>query len=365
METKELEQMLVSMTRAGASSLHLIPGHAPCVRVQGKFIHSEYDDLAADAIEDLTRDLLFEDHRARLDRDGQVEVLYVSRARQRFRTTVLKQECGLSLLLRPVPDNAPKLTELQMPPQVASFVQYRNGLVMVTGSFGSGKSTTMAALVDQFNHETACHVATIEDPIEYLHPQGLALLHQREIGPHVKDYATGIQQAMRIGAEVIFISELSDGVALSAALDAVESGSLVLAGFDASSVVGACMELPMLMSEADRARTRVRLAESLRAVTTQALLPCAHQQGRVPMVEVLISNSAVKAAISEGDYKVLPAIMDRCRGLGMQTADVALRALLSQHLITPEEAMQHAANREHVLTRGSTSSVGGSARSLF
>ncbi|MGE3173896.1 MAG: type IV pilus twitching motility protein PilT [Planctomycetota bacterium] len=352
MDTKELEQMLGAMTRAGASSLHLIPGHAPCVRVQRKFVQSEHDTVSSVAIDELTRDLLFEDHRARLRRDGQVDVLYVARSGQRFRTTVLQQEQGLALLLRPVPEQPPQLQELQLPPQVGSFVQYRSGLVLITGFFGSGKSTTLAALVDRFNHETARHVVTIEDPIEYLHPQGQALLHQRELGPHVRDYVTGIRQAMRLGAEVVVISELNDGETLNAALDAVESGCLVLAGFDASSVVGACMELPMLVPHEERPRMRVRFAAALRAVTAQTLLPCAHQQGRVPMVEILINNSAVKTAIRQGNYKELPSIMNRCRGLGMQTSDVALRGLLSHHLITPEEAIQHAINRDLVLARG-------------
>jgi twitching motility protein PilT len=351
MDTKVLEQMLTAMTRAGASSLHLIPGQTPCVRVQRKFVHTEHEVVEKTSIDELTRDLLFDDHRARLQRDGQVDVLYVSRTGRRFRTTVLRQEQGLALLLRPVPEAPPQLQELQLPPQVASFVQFRSGLVLITGFFGSGKSTTLAALVDRFNHETARHVVTIEDPIEYLHPQGQALLHQREIGPHVRDYETGIRQSMRLGAEVIVLSELADGQTMNAALDAVESGCLVLAGFDATSVVGACMELPMLVPMEDRPRMRVRLAAAMRAITTQTLLPCAHQQGRVPMVEVLINNSAVRTAIRQGSYKELPVIMNRCRGLGMQTSDVALRGLLAQHLITPEEAMQHAQNRDQVLAR--------------
>src|SRR5215510_2610735 len=353
MDTKELEQMLGAMTRAGASSLHLIPGQAPCVRVQRKFVQSEHAVVQAAAIDELTRDLLFEDHRARLRRDGQVDVLYVARTGQRFRTTVLRQERGLALLLRPVPENPPQLHELQLPPQIGSFVHYRSGLVLVTGFFGSGKSTTLAALVDRFNHETARHVVTVEDPIEYLHPQGQALLHQREIGPHVTDYETGIRQAMRLGAEVIVLSDLDSGRTLDAVLDAVESGCLVFAGFDASSVVGACMELPLLAAEEDRSRARTRLAAALRAVTAQTLLPCAHQQGRVPMVEILINNSAVRATLRQGNYHELPAIMNRCRGLGMQTSDVALRSLLARHLISPEEAVQHAINRDQVLTRGS------------
>src|SRR5262249_2041144 len=152
----------------------------------------------------------------------------------------------------PVPETPPQLHDLQLPPQIGSFVHYRSGLVLVTGFFGSGKSTTLAALVDRFNHETARHVVTIEDPIEDLHPPGRALRHHGEIGPHVTDYEVGIRQAMRLGAEVVVLSDLDNGRTLDAVLDAVESGCLVFAGFDASSVMGACMELPMLAAEEDR-----------------------------------------------------------------------------------------------------------------
>ncbi|MEQ1630788.1 MAG: ATPase, T2SS/T4P/T4SS family [Planctomycetota bacterium] len=352
MDTKELERMLAAMTRAGASSLHLLPGHSPCVRVQRRFVKSEHPVVEPAAIDELLRDLLFEDHRARLRRDGQVDVLYVARTGQRFRTTVLQQEAGLAMLLRPIPDMPPQLDELGLPQQVASLLQFQNGLVLVAGSFGSGKSSTLAALVDRFNKETTRHVVTIEEPIEYLHPQGTALLHQREVGAHVRDCAVGVRQAMRLGAEVVFVSEIQDAATLDAVLDAAESGCLVFAGFDSSSVVGACMDLPTLVAQDQRERVRSRLATALRAVTAQTLLPCAHQQGRVPMVEVLINNTAARVAIRAGAFDELPAIMHRCRGLGMQTVDAALRNLLARHVITPEEAMQHAVHRDHVIARG-------------
>src|SRR5262249_25292803 len=155
-------------------------GHRPCIRLQRQFVQSEHEVVTAAYVEEITRDLLFDDHRQRLRRDGQVEVLYVAHSGKRFRTTVMQQEAGLALLLRPVPDAPPHLAELELPAQITSFVQYRSGLVLITGFFGSGKSTTLAALVDRFNHETSRQVVSLEDTIEFLHPQGQALLHQRE-----------------------------------------------------------------------------------------------------------------------------------------------------------------------------------------
>ncbi len=351
MDAKELERMLASMARAGASSLHLLPGHPPCVRVQRRFVQSEQGIVEPADIEALLGDLLFEDHRERLAKQGQVDILYYARTGQRYRATVLRQEQGLAMLMRPIPEAPPQLRDLQLPQQVGQFVELQHGIVLVAGSFGSGKSATLAALVDAFNQGTSRHVVTVEDPIEYLHPQGRALLHQREVGAHVPDCASGVRQALRMGAEVVFVSEIHEAATLLAVLDAAESGCMVFAGFDASSVVSACTEIEKLAPQDQREHVRARFATAMRAVTAQTLLPCAHQQGRVPMVEVLTDNSAAREALQDGRADDLPAIMHRCRGLGMQTVDAALRGLLARHLVTPEEALQHAVNRDQILVR--------------
>jgi twitching motility protein PilT len=353
MDKQNLDELLATMVRAGASSLHLIPGRPPCVRVQRRFLVSEVAPVSASDIEELTRDFLFEDHRVRLQLSGHVEVLFVSRNGQRFRTTVMQQGTGLSMLMRPVAARPARLDELELPQQIGGFTRFRSGLVVVTGFFGAGKSTTLAAMVDKINQETTRNVVTLEDPIECLHPPAQALLHQREVGVHVDTFANGIKQAVRVGADVIAVADLDDAATLDAALTAVESGCLVLAAFEASSVVGACQELPHLLPFEQRPRTRMRLAMCLRAMAAQTLLPRSHNQGRVALVEILLSNASVRLAIRNNQAQELPDVMARCRGLGMQTADIALRNLLARHLITPEEAQHHASNRDLVLGRQS------------
>lgn len=354
MDKQNLDELLATMVRAGASSLHLIPGRPPCMRVQRRFLVSEHAPISAGDIEELTRDFLFEDHRVRLQLSGHVEVLFVSRTGQRFRTTVMQQGAGLSMLMRPVAERPARLDELELPQQIGGFTQFRSGLVVITGFFGAGKCTTLAAMVDKINQETTRNVVTLEDPIECLHPPAQALLHQREVGVHVDSFANGIKQAVRVGADVIAVADLDSAATLDAALSAVESGCLVLAAFEASSVVGACQELPHLMPIETRPRTRTRLATSLRALAAQTLLPRAHNQGRVALVEILLNNASVRLAIRNGQAQELPDIMARCRGLGMQTTDIALRNLLAKHLITPEEALHHASNRELLQARPST-----------
>jgi twitching motility protein PilT len=346
MDKVVLEDLLSSMLRMGASSLHLIPGQRPAIRVQRRFVMSEQEPIGSVEIEELTRDFLFEDHRRRLHDGGQVDVLYVSGSGARFRTTVMRQSDGISVLMRPVPAQPPRLNDLELPPHVGSFTQYRSGLIVVSGFFGAGKSTTLAALIDKINHESVRHIVTLEDPIEFLHPIGSALLHQREIGVHVGSFAEGIRQAVRLGANVILAGELRDGDTLEAALDAVESGCLVLTSVSASSVVAACTEIPSLVALEHRARIRTRLASALRVVISQTLLQRSHQKGRVPLVEILINNMAVRAAIRAASFQELPAVMQRCRGLGMQTADLALRGLVARHLVAQEEARYHVLERD-------------------
>ena len=362
MHTKQLEELLAAMLRAGATSLHLIPGRPPCLRVQRRLVRSDDVPIVVGDVEELTKDLLFEDHRQRLRRNGQVEVLYVSRSGHRFRTTVMLQDGGQTMLMRPVPETPPEVAQLELPPQVTSFSQYRSGLVLITGFFGSGKSTTIAALLDRLAGESPRHLVSIEDPIEFLFPTKQALIHQREVGVHVASFADGVREAMRLGADVIAVSDLRDAETLDGLLTAVEGGALVFAALDASSVVGAMNELAGLVAPEERPRLRTRLATALRAVSAQTLLPRSHQQGRVPLIEVLINNSAVRAAIRQGAFSDLAGIMQRYRGLGMQTTDVALRGLLARHLITQEDALQYVVDRDQVLLRAGTAGTPGQNR---
>ena len=348
-DQKRLETLLQAMTRVGASALHLVPGRPPQLRVQRRMVPDEEAAVTADDVTELIRDMLFSDHRKRLAERGQVEVLYVTRGGCRYRATIAEVESTHSLVLRPLPSTPPKLESLDLPDQVGAFARARNGLVLVAGFFGSGKSTTIAALVGALNDDARRHVVTIEDSIEFVHPPGNALLHQREVGVHVATAADGIRQAMVMGIDTIVVSELHSAETLEAAITAVESGCLVLCGVEAGSIVGALSELVLQVPIEDRARLRTRLARVLRGVTAQNLLQRSHRPGRVAVVEILVANAAVRAAIRTGNLAELPGIMKRCRGLGMQTADIALRGLLAAHLISQEEALIHATDRDQVI----------------
>lgn len=350
-DTTRLETLLAAMTRVGASALHLVSGRAPALRVQRRFVGADETPVQAADIDELLRDMLFSDHRERMTRAGHVEVLYVSRSGKRFRATVADVGGVGSLVLRPLPEATPKLDSLDLPDQVAAFTRCRAGLVTVAGFFGSGKSTTLAAITAALNEEPTRHIVTIEDSIEYLHENGQALLHQREIGAHVASAAIGIRHALDAGVDTIVVGEIGSAETLEAAITAAESGCLVFGGVEAGSIVGTLTELTLLVDAEERGRLQARLSRVMRGAIAQSLLQRSHRAGRVPVVEVLVANHAARAAIRGGAFADLPAIMQRCRGLGMQTVDVALRGLLCRHLVSQEEALLHATNRDEVLAR--------------
>ncbi len=351
MDTTRLETLLAAMTRVGASALHLVPGRPPALRVQRRFVGGDETALQQNDIDELLRDMLFSDHRERIARCGHVEVLYVSRSGKRYRATVAEVSGSASLVMRPLPESTPKLDVLDLPEQVAAFTRFRSGFVTVAGFFGSGKSTTLAALVGVLAQDPTRHIVTVEDSIEFLHENGAALLHQREVGTHVVSAPAAIQQAIASGVDTIVVGEIRSAATLEAAITAAESGCLVFGGVEAGSIVGTLTELQLMVDPEQRDRLRARLARALRGAMAQSLLQRSHRAGHVPVVELLVANAAVRDTIRRGDFHQLPAIMQRCRGLGMQTVDAALRSLLGRHLVSQEEALLHASNRDEVLVR--------------
>ena len=351
MDTSKLEILLQAMTRVNASALHLVPRRVPALRVQRRFVNADAEPLAEDALAELTRDMLFADHRQQLAERGHVEVLYRARSGRRHRATVADTDGELSLVFRPVPEAPPQLAELEVPEQVAGFTRLRSGFVAVAGFFGSGKTATLAGIVEACNQDGARHVVTIEDAIQFVHSNGAALLHQREVGRHVATAHEGVQQAMALGADTIVVGEVADAATLDAVLSAAESGCLVFGGVEAGSVVGAIARLATMVAPEERPRLRTRLAQVLRGAAAQCLLHRTHKPGRVPVVEVLVASPAVRNAIRSGRVDELQQIMQRCRGLGMQTTDIALRTLLNRHSIAPEEALLHAMEPDQVASR--------------
>ena len=279
------------------------------------------------------------DRRGALEQSGSVDfALEHGPRRTRFRVNAFRQLDGLAAVLRPIWDQVPALESLGLPPDILRAVAPPNGLVLMTGPTGSGKSTTLAALLEHIARTRACHVVTLEDPIEYLFTRGQAMVHQREIGTHVASFAAGLRAALRESPDVLLVGEMRDPETIALALTAAETGHLVLSTLHSGSAAGAVERIVHSLPEAERGAVRVQLASALRFVLTQQLLP-ASDGGRVPAVELLAVNNAVAAQIRDGRTQLLATQIELGADEGMISMNQALHALVRAGKISRQTAL--------------------------
>ncbi|MGH1503173.1 MAG: type IV pilus twitching motility protein PilT [Acidimicrobiales bacterium] len=340
--------------RHGASDLHLTVGTAPHVRVHGDLIAMpDARPLTAVDVALLVDEALSPALRARFDSDGDVDTAFeltpgepsgdgeatADRGRPvRVRASVFRQQGHPALALRLIQAAVPALSSLGLPPAVEQLVELRSGLVLVTGETGSGKSTTLAALVSELLRRRPAHVLTIEDPIEYLIPRGRGLVRQREIGLDTESFATALRHALRQDPDVILLGELRDLETISTALTAAETGHLVLATLHSSDASGAVHRLVDVFTADQQAQVRSQLSLALQAICSQQLLASPHGS-RVAATEVLLGSSAVRNLIREDKVHQLPSVLETSVGEGMHTFDQSLVALVRAGRLDRETAL--------------------------
>lgn len=342
-----LDHLLASLDQLGGSDLHLKPGSPPRIRVDGQLRAADAPALGADEVTELVRAALPPERLAELDEAGEVDAGLSVAGVGRFRVNVHRQRGSLALVARRVPPEIPSLDQLGLPPQVERIAEEDRGLVIVTGASGSGKTTTVAALINQINAQRACHILTVEDPIEVLHADQAAMVTQREVGPDTPSYAAAVQRALRQDADVIAIGELIDAETAVAALAAAEVGHLVITTMRTGGAVDTINRLIEMFPPAKQVQTRQTLASSLRAVVSQRLLERADGRGRVVAAEVLIGTAKVVDCVLDPARQVdLIRVMSEGTYHGMQTLDQALTVLVSDGLISVGDALAAAAHPE-------------------
>lgn len=262
---------------------------------------------------------------------------------QRYRANLFLQRSGLALALRPVRSDPPSLAELHLPDELASLATLPSGLVLMTGTAGSGKSTTLVALIEHLNRSTATHVITLEDPIEYEYAHRRALVHQRQLGVHVSSFAEGLRAALRESPDVILVGEMRDHETIAAALTAAETGHLVLSTLHAADAVMALDRIIDTFPEHQQTQVRFQLSGALRAVVTQRLLPSRTPPTRVPVVELLRVNTAVATKIREGRAHQIASEIQKGRADGMISFEASMAQQVRQGLLSKQVAMQRAA----------------------
>jgi twitching motility protein PilT len=338
----DLDQLLQYAVEQRASDIHLKVGSRPFLRVDGALLVTPFEVVEPDETERIALGIM-PPRRAEQFRKGlEADFVYSAPGRGRFRVSAFRQRGWVGLVMRRVLASPPGFEALGLPPGVKRLADSASGLVLVTGLAGSGRTSTLASILDYLNQKRALHIVTIEDPIEVLHPDKQAIVTQREIGTDTENFRDAILHALRQDPDVLLVSALPDASTARAALEAADVGHLVLASMPTVSATDTVSQLIELFPPHERPQIRSLLARALRGIVCQRLLPRAGGRGRVPAVEVLVVNSAASEALGEGKFDRLEQIMRDGEYYDMQTFDQSLLSLYRRGLVERDAALSHA-----------------------
>ncbi|MBS1843543.1 MAG: type IV pilus twitching motility protein PilT [Actinobacteria bacterium] len=341
--------VLATVAHRRASDLHLTAGAPPAIRERGKITPMEgFPVLTPQMTREVVYGILSEDQRKRFETGRQLDFAYAIPNVARFRVNAYMQRGSVSAAFRLVPGEIPALEELGVPAVLREFTRKPRGFVLVTGPTGSGKSTTLAAMIDQINRDREDHILTIEDPIEFLHRHKRSIVNQREIGSDAEDFALGLRAALRQDPDVILVGEMRDRETVATALTAAETGHLVFATLHTQSTAQTVDRIIDVFPPEQQAQIRTQLSVALQGVVTQQLLPTADGQGRVVACEVLVPNPAVRNLIREAKTHQIYSAIQTAGSIGMQTMDADLVRLVRAGRITRELAEQRASVPEEL-----------------
>src|SRR5690348_14974629 len=329
-----IDDLLEQMVARNASDLHITAGAHPAIRVRGKLEPlQETPPLTPEVTQQLLYRVLSTEQQKHLEVDRQIDFAHSIPGLARFRVNVYWQREALGAAFRLIPTEIKTLEELGIPTALHSLTDKPRGLVLVTGPTGSGKSTTLAALIDEINRKRAEHILTIEDPIEFVHRHKRCVVNQREIGPDATTFADALRAALRQDPDVILLGEMRDLETISTALTAAETGHLVLATLHTQSAPGTIDRIIDVFPAVQQEQVRVQLAEALQGVVAQTLVPTADGAGRVAAVEVLLPDDAVRNLIRQGKVEQIYSIMQMGSQRGMTTLEQSLAELVQRRVI--------------------------------
>ena len=346
-ETIDLHDLFMQVLIYGASDLHLTNGLPPMLRVDGDVRPlTEYPVLDPDSLRRVVYGMLSQKQRDRFENDMELDFSYSMPGKWRFRVNVYFQRGAVGAAFRLIPFEIKSVEDLGVPPQVEEFSRLPRGLVVVTGPTGSGKSTTLAALLDVINREKACHIMTIEDPIEFIHPHKRAIVNQREVGEDTHSFAEALKHVLRQDPDVILVGEMRDIETMQMAVTAAETGHLVFATLHTQDAAQTVDRIIDAFPPGQQQQIRVQLAGSLQGVVAQQLLPKRDTEGRVPACEVLMVTPAVRNLVREGKTHQLYSVMQSGGQFGMMTMDAHLAELARTGAVAYEIAKERCHSTE-------------------
>ncbi len=341
--------VLTRMAEERASDVHLSAGFPPAMRVRGRIVPlEEYGVLLPQHTRDTVYSILNDDQRKRFESNKQLDLAYAVPGVSRFRVNCFFQRGSISAAFRRIPHEIPQLEELGLPPVLEEFTRKPRGFVLVTGPTGSGKSTSLAAMLDIINREREEHILTIEDPIEFLHSHQRCIVNQREIGADADDFALALKSALREDPDVILVGEMRDLETMSTALTAAETGHLVFATLHTQSTAQTVDRIIDVFPSEQQRQVRMQLSIALQGIVTQQLLPTGDGVGRVVATEILVPTPAVRNLIREGKTHQIYSAIQTSGATGMQTMDAHLAQLVRMGRITRQLAEQRASVPEEL-----------------
>ena len=341
--------MLEKIVESGASDWHLVPGHPPMLRINTHLKEAEgFDILTPDDTVALTLEMVGQKQFDRLGENRDLDFATALEGVGRFRVTAHYQRGSVGIAFRVIPHDVPDIASLNLPDVVQKLYDLPRGLVLITGPTGSGKSTTLASLIDAMNQRYSRHVITLEDPIEYQINSKKCLIEQRELGFDVPSFASGLKHALRQDPDVILVGEMRDLETTSAALTAAETGHLVLSTLHTQSASQTLTRIVDMYPGVQQKQVQSMLSNTLQAVVTQTLFSRRDNSGMVPALEIMICNSAARSCIRENRIHEIPNILETNRSVGMCTMDESIKNLIINGQITVEDGLSKAHNPEAI-----------------
>jgi twitching motility protein PilT len=336
----DITELLGSMKQNGASDLHLSPNNPPLNRVSGELLAMSSTLLSGDDIRQMLYSLMSEHQRAVFEEEMEIDFAISFNQETRFRVNCFTTRSGMAAVFRSIPSKVPTLEDLQVPEVIKKLSELERGIILVTGPTGSGKSTTLAAMIDHINRTSRRHIVTIEDPVEFYHTSKKSLINHRELGTDTKSFGRALKSVLREDPDVILVGEMRDHETISLALTAAETGHLVFGTIHSNSAAKTIDRIIDVFPGDEKDMVRAMLSSSLQAVITQTLLKRADNKGRIAAHEILLGTNAVRNLIRENQIAQLYSMIQMNMRLGMQTMEDAVKSLRDQKIITSEEAQR-------------------------
>jgi twitching motility protein PilT len=326
----------------GCSDVHLAVGVPPMLRMNGDLMPIKFRELADTELESYVMEILSDSQKKHFHSGRDLDFSYVGEEGARFRVNLFRKDSGVGAVFRYIPNEVPTLDGLDMPDVIRDFCDFHQGMVLVTGSTGTGKSTTLAAMIDHLNKTRNLNIISLEDPIEFVHPSKNSQVIQRELGTHLRSFADGVRSAMREDPDVILVGELRDAETISMAMTAAETGHLVLGTLHTTGAVKTIDRIVDALPGDLREQTKSFLSQSLKAVVTQVLVKTLDGHNRKAVLEILVNNRAISKLIMNDQSHQIPAQLQTGRDVGMQLMDMALLEAIQAKQIDPDDAFRFA-----------------------